>query len=178
MCVRLSLCLSLSLFTGLMGCWLFRFPAQIHIASSLNKDLWRQMADVSSTEARALYAFNTRLHPGLAAGGFGAPCSRSLEGCLGLSYYTPNVNIARCVHISNGERGACVGVCVGVPLPSSTSRLSSTRLPCLPQAVLLTAQTFGPLLQAIRGGVGSRRPPGKKTETRKSPCALYLSALC
>ena len=113
MCVRLSLCLSLSLFTGLMGCWLFRFPAQIHIASSLNKDLWRQMADVSSTEARALYAFNTRLHPGLAAGGFGAPCSRSLEGCLGLSYYTPNVNIARCVHISNGERGMCVWVCGG-----------------------------------------------------------------
>jgi hypothetical protein len=38
-------------------------------------------------------SYQLRRHPGLAAGGFGAPCSRSLEGCLGLSYYTPNVNM-------------------------------------------------------------------------------------
>jgi hypothetical protein len=42
-----------------------QFGAPVQIASSLNKDLWRQMADVSSTEARALYGFNTRRHPGL-----------------------------------------------------------------------------------------------------------------
>ena len=31
-----------------------QFPAPVHMASSFNRDLWRQMADVSSTEARAL----------------------------------------------------------------------------------------------------------------------------
>ena len=70
-----------------------QFPAPIHMSCAFNRDLWRQMADVSSTEARALYRNNQLRHP--ADGGFGAPCSRSLEGCLGLSYYTPNVNLAR-----------------------------------------------------------------------------------
>lgn len=70
-----------------------QFPAPIHMSSSFNRELWRQMADVSSTEARALYRNNQLRHPD--DGGFGAPCSRSLEGCLGLSYYTPNVNLAR-----------------------------------------------------------------------------------
>jgi hypothetical protein len=44
-------------------------------------------------------SYQLRRHPGLAAGGFGAPCSRSLEGCLGLSYYTPNVNMCAYVHV-------------------------------------------------------------------------------
>ena len=66
-----------------------QFPAPIHMSNAFNRDLWRQMADVTSTEARALYHNNQLRHPD--DGGFGAPCSRSLEGCLGLSYYTPNV---------------------------------------------------------------------------------------
>jgi beta-glucosidase-like glycosyl hydrolase len=71
-----------------------QFPSPKHMSSSFDRDLWQQMADVTSTEARALYAENRRRHGG-AAGGFGSPCSRSLEGCIGLSYYTPNVNLAR-----------------------------------------------------------------------------------
>jgi hypothetical protein len=70
-----------------------QFPAPIHMGCSFNRDLWKAMADASSTEARALYQNNKLRHPD--DGGFGAPCSRSLEGCLGLSYYTPNINIAR-----------------------------------------------------------------------------------
>lgn len=63
------------------------------MSHAFNRDLWMQIADVSSTEARALYRNNQLRHP--MTGGFGVPCSRSLEGCLGLSYYTPNVNLAR-----------------------------------------------------------------------------------
>lgn len=70
-----------------------QFPAPVHMSNSFNRELWREVADVSSTEARALYRNNKLRHPD--DGGFGDPCSRSLEGCLGLSYYTPNVNLAR-----------------------------------------------------------------------------------
>jgi len=70
-----------------------QFPAPVHMSNSFNRELWREIADVSSTEARALYRNNKLRHPN--DGGFGAPCSRSLEGCVGLSYYTPNVNLAR-----------------------------------------------------------------------------------
>lgn len=70
-----------------------QFPAPVHMGCSFNRNLWRAMADATSTEARALYRNNMLRHG--ADGGFGAPCARSLEGCLGLSYYTPNVNIAR-----------------------------------------------------------------------------------
>ena len=66
-----------------------QFPAPVHMAASFSRDLWRQIADVSSTEARALYRNNQLRHQ--ADGGFGTPCARSLEGCLGLSFYTPNI---------------------------------------------------------------------------------------
>jgi beta-D-xylosidase 4 len=70
-----------------------QFPAPIHMAASFDRDLWRRMADATSTEARALYRNDKLRHPD--SGGFGAPCSRSLEGCLGLSFYAPNINLAR-----------------------------------------------------------------------------------
>lgn len=67
-----------------------QFPAPIHMAASFNRDLWQDMAAVSSTEARGLYNYNT-----LDDIDGGAPCASSLEGCVGLSYYTPNINVAR-----------------------------------------------------------------------------------
>ena len=70
-----------------------QFPAPIHMAASFNRKLWHGMAAASSAEARGLYNHNKLLYPDTA--GFGTPCARSLEGCLGLSYYTPNINIAR-----------------------------------------------------------------------------------
>ena len=70
-----------------------QFPAPIHMASSFNRQLWHDMADISSTEARGLFNNNNIRYPSNA--GFGSPCAKSLEGCLGLSFYTPNINIAR-----------------------------------------------------------------------------------
>jgi hypothetical protein len=69
-----------------------QFPAPVHIAASFNRDLWRDMAEASAVEARGLYNYDRLVNP---PDGFGAPCGRSLEGCLGLSFYTPNINIAR-----------------------------------------------------------------------------------
>lgn len=66
-----------------------QFPAPIHMSNSWNRDLWVAAADVASTEARALYNHNQLA----ATTGDGSACSRSLEGCLGLSYYTPNINL-------------------------------------------------------------------------------------
>ena len=62
-----------------------------------------------------LYRNNQLRHP--ADGGFGAPCSRSLEGCLGLSYYTPNVNIAR------DPRWVAMGGGVGSQRPATWARI-------------------------------------------------------
>lgn len=59
------------------------------MSNSWNRDLWAAAADVASTEARALYRHNQLL----AESPDGSSCSRSLEGCLGLSYYTPNINL-------------------------------------------------------------------------------------
>eukprot|EP00937_MAST-01D_sp_MAST-1D-sp2_P002429 g2429.t1 len=70
-----------------------QFPAPVTMSQAYDRDLWARMADASSAEARGLYHSNLVRHP--QHGGFGTPCSRSLEGCLGLSYYTPNVNLAR-----------------------------------------------------------------------------------
>ena len=82
-----------------------QFPAPIHMAASFNRELWHAMADVSSTEARGLFNNNNIRYPSNA--GFGAPCAKSLEGCLGLSFYTPNINIAR------GKRIIAVYIVVG-----------------------------------------------------------------
>eukprot|EP00038_Savillea_parva_P007576 m.171063 g.171063 ORF g.171063 m.171063 type:complete len:884 (-) comp13331_c0_seq1:2752-5403(-) len=68
-----------------------QFPAPIHMSNAWNRDLWRAAADVASTEARALYGHNRAAMQQAD----GSACSRSLEGCLGLSYYTPNINLAR-----------------------------------------------------------------------------------
>ena len=70
-----------------------QFPAPVHMSQAFDREMWAMMADASSAEARGLYHSNLVRHS--ESGGFGAPCARSLEGCLGLSYYTPNVNLAR-----------------------------------------------------------------------------------
>ena len=130
-----------------------QFPAPVHMSSAWNRDLWRQMADVSSTEARALYHDNLRRHP--AAGGFGAPCSRSLEGCLGLSYYTPNVNLVRDPRWGRiEETRECTP-----PAPPSTSASAAsgqssdcclTRLPQLARIPLSTEHTRTSSRRAFR----------------------------
>jgi len=70
-----------------------QFPSPITMASSWNKDLWQAAARASAIEARALYANNLLQFP--QTDGFGDGCAKSLEGCLGLSYYAPNINIGR-----------------------------------------------------------------------------------
>jgi beta-glucosidase len=68
-----------------------QFPSPITMASSWNRDAWEDAARASAIEARALYRENLLHYPD----GFGDGCSKSLEGCLGLSYYAPNINIGR-----------------------------------------------------------------------------------
>ena len=65
-----------------------QFPTPLALGASFNRDLWRAAADVASTEARALYLNNLQNATG------DAP-AKSLEGPLGLVYYTPNVNVLR-----------------------------------------------------------------------------------
>ena len=60
-----------------------QFGSPLLMGCSFNRRLWRAVADATSTEIRALYA---------AAGGQ----AHSLEGPpLGLTYYAPNINLAR-----------------------------------------------------------------------------------
>ena len=67
-----------------------QFPSPITLGAGFDDQTWRAMADVSSTEARALYAHNKRIRP---TGG--AAPAKSLEGPLGLSFYAPNLNLMR-----------------------------------------------------------------------------------
>ena len=70
-----------------------QFPAPVHMSRAFSRSLWEGMADAAATEARGLYNNNRLRYPD--TGGFGDSCAKSLEGCLGLSFYTPNINIAR-----------------------------------------------------------------------------------
>ena len=64
-----------------------QFPAPHTMGWAFDADLWRAVGRASGLEARALYRWNEAHAP--------EDCSRSLEGCLGLTFYTPNVNLAR-----------------------------------------------------------------------------------
>lgn len=70
-----------------------QFPAPVTMASSFNRELWSAVARAAAMEARAMYGANKRMYPD--NDGFGDNCAKSLEGCLGLSFYAPNINIAR-----------------------------------------------------------------------------------
>ena len=65
-----------------------QYPSPLHMSSSFDRELWKQMAAASALEARALYQANKLRDP--------SNCAKSLEGCLGLSYYTPNVCMLSC----------------------------------------------------------------------------------
>ena len=75
-----------------------QFPSPITLGASFDDRTWRAMADVTSTEARALYAHNKRLHAG------GAAPAKSLEGPIGLSFYAPVRNDPTCAHPSTHVR--------------------------------------------------------------------------
>ena len=62
-----------------------RDPARA--SGTFDKDLWRAVGAATSLEARALFRYN-QAHDA-------ANCSKGLEGCLGLTYYAPNLNLAR-----------------------------------------------------------------------------------
>lgn len=55
-----------------------QLPAPVHMAASWNRALWREAADVASTEARSLYEANRLRFPD--DDGFGTGCAKSLEG--------------------------------------------------------------------------------------------------
>ncbi|KAH8047228.1 symporter [Aureococcus anophagefferens] len=64
-----------------------QFPAPHAMGASFDRDLWRAVGAASGLEARALFRWNQRHNA--------SDCARSLEGCLGLTFYAPNVNLAR-----------------------------------------------------------------------------------
>lgn len=57
-----------------------QFPSPNALGASFDRDLWRRVGSVTSTEARGLY---------------GQPGARTLEGTLGLVFYAPNINLMR-----------------------------------------------------------------------------------
>ena len=57
-----------------------QFPSPLHLGASFNKDIWHAVGNISSIEARAIFATGQ---------------GKSLEGTLGLTYYTPNINLLR-----------------------------------------------------------------------------------
>ncbi len=56
-----------------------QFPSPLAMGASFDFDLWLDMADATSSEARALYVAQ----------------GKGLEGPLGLSFYAPNINLLR-----------------------------------------------------------------------------------